>query len=168
MSSQPWQPIHVTFVCSGNICRSPMAEKMFAHQIEERGLGGVVRVTSAGTGSWHAGDGADERTNHVLREHGYPTFHRAAQIDDDHIAADMVIAMGRNHMRILADLGVAPARIRMMRSFDARSAAHALDVEDPYYGTGADFEETFAVIEASLPGLHDWVDGQLADREAAG
>jgi protein-tyrosine phosphatase len=161
------EPIHVTFVCSGNICRSPMAEKMFAHQIEERGLAAVVRVSSAGTGSWHAGDGADDRTNHVLREHGYPTFHRAAQIDVDHIAADMVIAMGRNHTRILRDLGVPPTRIRMMRSFDPRSAAHPLDVEDPYYGTGSDFEETFAVIEASLPGLHDWVDERLAERGVA-
>jgi protein-tyrosine phosphatase len=161
------QPLHVTFVCSGNICRSPMAEKMFAHQIEERGLAEAVRVTSAGTGSWHASDGADERTDHVLRKHGYPTFHRAAQLDDDHLAADLVIAMGRNHARILRDLGVPAARIRMLRSFDPRSAAHPLDVEDPYYGTGADFEDTFAVIEASLPGLHDWVDERLAERGVA-
>ena len=165
--SSPREPLHVTFVCSGNICRSPMAEKMFAHQIEERGLAAAVRVTSAGTGSWHAGGGADERTNQVLREHGYPTFHRAAFIDDDHVSADVVIAMGRNHTRILRDLGVAPERIRMMRSFDPRSAAHPLDVEDPYYGTQTDFEDTFAVIEASLPGLHHWVDERLADRGIA-
>ena len=44
------EPLHITFVCSGNICRSPMAEKMFAHQIAERGLADVVRVSSAGTG----------------------------------------------------------------------------------------------------------------------
>lgn len=144
-----------------------MAEKMFAHQIDERGLAAAVRVTSAGTGSWHAGDGADDRTNHVLREHGYPTSHRAAQLDEDHLSADLVVAMGRNHTRILHDLGVAPTRIRMLRSFDPRSAAHPLDVEDPYYGTGADFEETFAVIEAALPGLHDWVDERLAERGLA-
>lgn len=161
------EPLHVTFVCSGNICRSPMAEKMFAHQIAERGLADVVRVTSAGTGGWHQGDGADARTDRVLREHGYPTFHRAAQLDDDHLGADLVIAMGRNHTRILKDLGVAPVRLRMMRSFDPRSAAHALDVEDPYYGTGDDFEETFAVIESSLPGLHAWVDERLAERGVA-
>jgi protein-tyrosine phosphatase len=160
--------LHVTFVCSGNICRSPMAEKMFAHQIEERGLADVVRVTSAGTGSWHVGAPAHERTGHVLREHGYPTVHRAAQLDVEHIAADMVIAMGRNHVRILRDLGVPATRIRMMRSFDPRSAAHPLDVEDPYYGSLEDYQETFTVIEASLPGLHDWVDERLAEREAAG
>jgi protein-tyrosine phosphatase len=104
----------------------------------------------------------------VLREHGYPTVHRAAQLDDEHIAADMVIAMGRNHVRILRDLGVPATRIRMMRSFDPRSAAHPLDVEDPYYGSLEDYQETFTVIEASLPGLHDWVDERLAEREAAG
>ena len=58
-------------------------------------------------------------------------------------------------------------RIRMMRSFDPRSAAHPLDVEDPYYGSLPDYEETFAVIEASLPGLHDWVDEQLVERGVA-
>ena len=160
-------PLHVTFVCSGNICRSPMAEKMFAHQIAERGLADAVRVTSAGTGGWHEGDGADDRTDRVLRENGYPTFHRATQLGDDHLAADMVISMGRNHTRILKDLGVAPGRLRMMRSFDPRSAAHPLDVEDPYYGTGDDFEETFAVIAASLPGLHAWDDERLAGRGVA-
>jgi protein-tyrosine phosphatase len=160
-------PLHVTFVCSGNICRSPMAEKMFAHQLSERGLANLVRVTSAGTGSWHAGEPAHQLTTHVLRDHGYPTSHRASHLDDDHMAADMVIAMGRNHVRILRDLGVAAARVRMMRSFDPRSAAHPLDVEDPYYGTVDDYEETYTVIEASLPGLHDWVDEQLAARGIA-
>ena len=70
--------LHVTFVCSGNICRSPMAEKMFAHQIRERGLADVVRVSSGGTGGWHAGDGADSRACLVLRERGYPTDHVAS------------------------------------------------------------------------------------------
>ena len=41
-----------------------------------------------------------------------------------------------------------------------------LDVEDPYYGTHDDFEDVFAVIEASLPGLHEWVDEQLAMAES--
>ncbi|MFM9032981.1 MAG: low molecular weight protein-tyrosine-phosphatase [Mycobacterium sp.] len=153
--------LHVTFVCSGNICRSPMAEKMFAHQISERGLAGLVRVTSAGTGGWHAGDGADARAVRVLAERGYPTAHRAAQVDDDHLSADLVVALGRNHFRLLSDWGVTPDRLRMLRSFDPRSGAHALDVEDPYYGGHTDFVETFEVIEAALPGLHSWVDERV-------
>ncbi len=155
--------LHVTFVCSGNICRSPMAEKMFAHQIAERGLTDVVRVSSAGTGGWHVGSGADDRAVRVLRDRGYPTGHRAAQVNDDHLSADLVVALGRNHLRILDDLGVDRDRLRMLRSFDPRSGAHVPDVEDPYYGDHADFVTAFEVIDAALPGLHAWVDERLSE-----
>ncbi len=157
--------LHITFICTGNICRSPMAEKMFAHQIGERGLAAAVRVTSAGTGQWHHGEPADDRAGHVLRAHGYPTSHRATQIDADHLSADLVVALGRNHLRMLQHQGVPADRLRMLRSFDPRSGAHAPDVEDPYYGAHDDFEEVLAVIDASLPGLHGWVDEQLAERK---
>ena len=156
------RPLHVTFVCTGNICRSPMAEKMFAHQISRRGLADAVRVSSAGTGGWHVGERADVRASRVLRAHGYPTEHCAAQVDVDHLSADLVVALGRNHVRLLEHLGADPARIRMLRSFDPRSQADPLDVEDPYYGDHQDFEAAFTVIEAALPGLHGWVDEQLA------
>ena len=155
------QALHITFVCTGNICRSPMAEKMFAHQIAERGLRDAVRVTSAGTTDWHVGRGADERTNRVLRAHGFPTEHRAALVDADHLAADLLLALGRNHLWQLRQLGVPSERVRMLRSFDPRSGAAVPDVDDPYYGDHDDFEQVFAVIAAALPGLHSWVDERL-------
>ena len=160
--SDPSAALHVTFVCTGNICRSPMAEKMFADQLRRRGLGDAVRVTSAGTGNWHVGSCADDRATRVLHAHGYPTDHCAAQLDDEHLAADLVVALGRNHARTLRQLGVDADRIRILRSFDPRSGAYALDVDDPYYGDTQDFEDVLAVIEAALPGLHDWVDERLA------
>ena len=155
-------PLHISFICTGNICRSPMAEKMFADQLRRRGLNDAVQVTSAGTGDWHVGDRADHRATRVLRAHGYPTDHRAAQIGPDHLAADLLVALGRNHVFMLRQLGVDEDRIRMLRSFDPRSGAYVPDVEDPYYGDHGDFEEVLTVIEAALPGLHDWVDEQLA------
>jgi protein-tyrosine phosphatase len=144
-----------------------MAEKMFAHQIAQRGLAEVVRVSSAGTGGWHVGSRADERAVRVLRDRGYPAEHRAAAVDDDHLSADLVVALDRNHFRTLTGLGVDPARLRMLRSFDPRSGAHAPDVEDPYYGDHADFVQAFGVIDAALPGLHDWVDERIAGAGAA-
>ena len=95
------EPLHVTFVCTGNICRSVMAEKMFADQLRRRGLADAVRVSSAGTGNWHVGECADVRAAGVLRAHGYPTDHRAAQVDAEHLAADLVVALDRNHARML-------------------------------------------------------------------
>ena len=160
--SDPNETLHVTFVCTGNICRSVMAEKMFADQLRGRGLGDAVRVTSAGTGDWHVGAGADERATQVLHAHRHSTGHTAAQVGTDHLAADLVVAMARNHLRMLRHLGVDEDRVRMLRSFDPRCGAHAPDVEDPYYGDVDDFEKVFAVIEAALPGLHDWVDARLA------
>lgn len=154
-------PLHVTFVCTGNICRSAMAEKMFADQLRRRGLGDAVRVTSAGTGDWHVGSSADARAARVLRDHGILADHRAVQVGADHLAADLVVAMSRNHLRTLQHLGVDPQRLRMLRSFDPRSGAHAPDVEDPYYGEYEDFQAVYAVIEAALPGLHAWVDDRL-------
>ncbi len=169
MSERPGdhQTLHITFVCTGNICRSPMAEKMFAHQVGARGLAERVRVSSAGTGGWHVGDTADERACQVLREHGYPDAHRAAQLDDDHLSADLVVALGRNHARMLTAMGVPKQRLRMLREFDPRCGAYAPDVEDPYYGSRSEFEEVFEVIEAALPGLHAWVDEQLTRRGPA-
>jgi protein-tyrosine phosphatase len=155
-------PLHVTFVCTGNICRSVMAEKMFADQLRRRGVADAVRVTSAGTGNWHVGERADPRAASTLRAHGYSTDHRAAQVDEDHLTADLVVALDRNHARMLRHLGVDDDRLRMLRAFDPRSGAHTPDVDDPYYGDAQDFESVFAVIDASLPGLHAWVDERLA------
>ena len=55
----------------------------------------------------------------------------------------------------------------MLRSFDPRSARTRWTSRTPTTATHDDFEEIFAVIEASLPGLHDWVDERLADRGVA-
>ena len=125
---------------------------MFAHQISERGLAERVRVTSAGTGGWHAGDAADRRASHVLRAHGYPTAHRAAQIDDDHLAADLVVALGRNHVRMLPRDGRAsgPAPdAAVVRP--ALGRACAWTSRTPTTATTDDFEAVFTVIERRCP-----------------
>ncbi|PXX57678.1 protein-tyrosine phosphatase [Nocardia tenerifensis] len=153
--------LHVSFVCTGNICRSPMAEKIFATHLARAGLADRVRVSSAGTGSWHVGDDADHRTTATLRKYGYGTGHVAAVFGDDHRDADLLIALDTSHERELARLGVPSERRRLLRSFDPD--ADGTDVPDPYYGDSADFELVRDQIEAAMPGLLDWVRAELGE-----
>ncbi|MFI6869273.1 low molecular weight protein-tyrosine-phosphatase [Nocardia sp. NPDC050406] len=153
--------LHVTFICTGNICRSPMAEKIFAAHLERAGLADRVRVSSAGTGSWHVGDDADPRTTEELRRHGYPVGHVAAVIGDDHRDADLLVALDTSHERALARMGVPSDRRQLLRAFDPDATGR--DVPDPYYGDHSDFELVRTQIEAAMPGLLDWVREQLGE-----
>jgi len=146
--------VHVVFVCSGNICRSPIAEKVFAAELERAGLADGVRVTSAGTGGWHVGDPADGRAAAVLRAAGYPSDHRARQVDAEALGADLIVALDDTHRRALCDVGA--SRVRLLRSFDP-TAPEGAEVPDPYYGGDDGFDEVLAMIQAAVPGMLDWV-----------
>ena len=63
-------PTRVLFVCLGNICRSPLAEGVFQHLVEEAGVSDEFEVDSAGTGSWHVGEHPDTRATAVAEAHG--------------------------------------------------------------------------------------------------
>jgi protein-tyrosine phosphatase len=147
--------VHVVFVCTGNICRSPIAEKVFAHELERAGVTGVV-VTSAGTGGWHIGDPADDRAAALLRAEGYPHEHAARQVDEEQLAADLVVALDRGHLRTLRSMVADPDRVRLLRSFDPASPDGA-EVPDPYYGDEDGFVEVLGMVRAAVPGLLDWV-----------
>ena len=131
---------HVSFICSGNICRSPIAEKVFAREVEQAGLADRVRVTSAGTGSWHVGDPADSRAAALLAEHGYDDTHVARQIDDELLDADLLVALDAGHLRALRRIAPDPERMRLLREFDPDAPAGA-GVPDPYYGGPEGFTE---------------------------
>ncbi len=153
-------PLHVTFVCTGNICRSPIAKIVYEQSVADAGLAEAVRVTSAGTDGWHEGGAADRRARDVLAEAGYSTDHTAAELTDDHLAADLVVALHRSHVGPLRQRGVPAERIRLLRSFDP-DAAHE-SVPDPYYGDHDDFRATLAQVEGAMPGLLEWTRANLA------
>ena len=147
--------MHICFVCTGNICRSPSAALVFAEHLRRSGLDGKVRVTSAGIGSWHVGDPVDARAGALLARHGYPVDHVAAQVGAEHLDADLLLAMDRGHEQALLRLVDSPSRVRMLRSFDP-DASGDLDVPDPYYGGPEGFNDVLAMIEATVPGLLAW------------
>ncbi|MFD8301839.1 low molecular weight protein-tyrosine-phosphatase [Streptomyces sp. NPDC059690] len=159
----------VCFVCTGNICRSPMAESVFRARVREAGFDGLVEVDSAGTGGWHEGDGADPRTVSVLRENGYDGAHVARQFQPSWFSRlDLVIALDAGHLRALRRLAPTPedaAKVRLLRSYDP-AAGDDLDVPDPYYGGMEGFEECLEMVEAASEGLLAAVREQVEGRAA--
>ena len=164
-------PISVMFVCTGNICRSPIGEVLLRDLLVREGLGHQVEVTSAGTGDWHVGEPADHRALAVLRSHGHDgDGHRARQFNRDTFAdADLVIALDRSHQRTLRALARTEEdreKVRLLRSFDPdATAAGWHDVVDPYFGSDEDFERAYAAVAAAGPGLIAHLRSLLAERE---
>ncbi|RZT85319.1 protein-tyrosine phosphatase [Pseudonocardia sediminis] len=148
--------VHVSFVCSGNICRSPIAEKVLAAEVEALGLSDRVRVTSAGTGNWHVGSPMDERSAQILAEHGFDTAHSARQVDSEILSADLLVALDEGHLRSLQCSAPEPERVRLLRSFDPGAGSGA-EVPDPYYGGPDGFSEVLDMIRAAMPGLVEHV-----------
>jgi len=133
-----------------------MAELVFRAKLAEAGLADAVRVSSAGTGPWHAGEPADRRARATLQAHGYPTEHVAAQVSEEDLQADLLLAADEDHLNYLESRVEDASRVRMLRSFDP-SAPERAEVPDPYYGGDEGFEDVLAMIERTVPGLLDWV-----------
>ena len=148
--------LSVVFVCTGNICRSPIAEKVFVHELEQAGLADAVHVSSAGTGNWHVGSPADERAAAVLRAGGYDVAHIARQVDAEQLGADLIVALDRSHQRALRSLVPEPDRVQLLRSFDPDAPSGA-EVPDPYYGDDDGFATVLEMIRAAMPGMIEWV-----------
>lgn len=150
------RPLTIAFVCTGNICRSPMAASVFTEHLRAAGLDDGVEVVSAGLGSWHVGERADPRARATLAEHGYPHDHVAAQVGPRHLDADLLLAADGGHLDELRALAGPDADVRLLRSFDPTAPPDA-EVPDPYYGAGDGFTDVLGMIERSVAGLLDWV-----------
>jgi protein-tyrosine phosphatase len=147
---QQTDKISVLFVCLGNICRSPLAEGVFKHHVEEAGLTDRFEIDSAGTSSYHAGDSPDPRTTTVARARGIELRGESRQITTDDLARfDYVIVMdeeNRAAVKRLAREKSPKAVVHMLREFDPE--AHGdLDVPDPYYGGERGFESVHDIVD---------------------
>ena len=158
---------HVCVVCLGNICRSPIGEQVLRAALAEAGLADQVRVSSAGIGDWHIGQGANERTIRVLAAAGYPTDHRARQITRQSLAdVDLALAADHTHLAELRAMTSDKDKVVLFRSFDPD--ADSDEVPDPYFGPDSGFDEVLAMTESAVPGIVEEIrrrlDGQRDDR----
>lgn len=147
----------ICFVCTGNICRSPMAEIIFRGLAEAAGLADRFTIISAGTGDWHVGEPADPRTIDSMMRVGLDCAgHRAKQFETEWFDdLDLVIAFDRGHERVLKHWAQDEERqqkIRLMLSFDPEYH-HNNDVPDPYYSEPEFFDEVRHMIDRACRNL---------------
>lgn len=147
-------PTRVLFVCLGNICRSPTAEGVMHHVVQQAGAD--IEVDSAGTGGWHAGERADRRMRRHAAKRGYDLTSRARQFDrsTDFEAFDLIIAMDDSNLSNLRrqdrDGRYAPKIVKMT---DYCTQHRVNEVPDPYYGGAQGFETVLDIIEDAAQGL---------------
>lgn len=156
---------HVSVVCTGNICRSPMAAIVLRRALADAGLADRVRVTSAGTGPWHAGSPAHASTRRVLTDAGFDTEHIAHQITRDELpTVDLLLAADSSHVAALERMdrppgrkrrdepaSTGPSRIALFRSFDPDADDH--EIPDPYGGPDEEYLQVMSMVQAAVPGI---------------
>ncbi|WP_326493276.1 low molecular weight protein-tyrosine-phosphatase [Kocuria sp. SL71] len=150
----------IAVVCTGNICRSPMAELALERELDRAGLASSVEVDSGGISDEEHGNPVDPRAARVLEREGLdPSGHSARQVTpqwfQDH---DLLLAMTPEHARALRAMAPEGAqdRVRLYRSFDPQAAdlpESEQGVADPWYGGAEGFESTWEMVVDALPGI---------------
>jgi protein-tyrosine phosphatase len=151
-------------VCTGNICRSPMAELMLAEAAAAAQLTGV-EIDSAGITAYEAGRPIDHRAARTLAAHHISSALHVARAwrDEWFHSRELILALDVDHygwLRQAAPDQASLAKVRMLRSFDpAVAGKDPLDqgIEDPWYGGHSDFDTTWELIHAAVPGILEHV-----------
>ncbi|PCH82221.1 MAG: protein tyrosine phosphatase [Hyphomicrobiales bacterium] len=150
----------VLFVCLGNICRSPLAEGVFRHVVDNAGESGKFRIESAGTGGWHIGNLPDERSIAIAQLHGIDiSDQRAQQVTlNDFLEFDLILAMDRDNLSNLEAMCPegSDAIIALYRHY---CLSEHKDVPDPYYGGTDGFEEAYQLASRCSNALMDKLAG---------
>lgn len=144
----------VMFVCLGNICRSPIAEAVFQHLVNEKGLSKKYFADSSGTSAFHVGADPDPRMAVTAEKRGIPMNHSAQQFKKEHFEKfDYIFAMDKsNYEDIISMTQNAKLRqkVHLLREFDDQASSSRADVPDPYYrgGMGA-FDDVYDIVSRS-------------------
>ncbi len=144
--------IRVLFVCLANVCRSPMAEAVFAHMVRAEGLEGQIEADSAGTADWEMGSAPHSGTQYILEENGIAYSGLGRRIlHSDLNDFDYIITMDDENLRAVRKMGKGRAMVAPLMSFVTGTTIR--EVPDPYFDNG--FEIVYMLIRAGAEGLLD-------------
>ncbi|MFZ2277126.1 MAG: low molecular weight protein arginine phosphatase [Prosthecobacter sp.] len=148
---------NVLFVCTGNTCRSPMAEALFRDLVRERT---DYQVSSAGVAA-APGMPASKHTAALLKERGLDLASFQSRMLDQKTLeqATHVFAMSSHHMAAIADEFPEQAdKVYLVSEFAAEDALRGRDVSDPFGQGRSAYEETLRSLEKILPSLIAYID----------
>jgi protein-tyrosine phosphatase len=145
----------VLFVCMGNICRSPTAEGVMLHLLQQQGLATKISVDSAGTHGYHIGAPPDARTQATARRAGVELSGlRARQVSAaDCELFDVVLAMDRNNLQHLQAICPPAHQHKLQLLMVYAPTWQSADVPDPYYGGTNGFERVLDMVHDACQGL---------------
>jgi protein-tyrosine phosphatase len=147
----------ILFVCLGNICRSPLAEAIFKHKINNLGLDQYFESDSCGTSNYHIGGTPDPRTIANALKNGVTMDHFGRQLCvNDLEVYDYVLAMDQSNYQNILKLANAQqysGKVALMRSFDPIGKGG--EVPDPYHGGETHFQEVFDILDRTMDNFVD-------------
>ena len=152
---KPNKKVSILFVCLGNICRSPTAEAVFRHLLQDEAPDLDVVVDSAGTHAYHVGDPPDGRAMAAARRRGIVMDDlRGRRVRrEDFTTFDLVLAMDEDNLAELRRMAPPECQARIQLFLDYALAAGRREVPDPYYGGETGFEDVLDLVEEAARGL---------------
>lgn len=159
------RPYRLCFVCLGNICRSPTAEGIFQHLVDQKQLEPYFQIDSAGTANYHIGELPNSKSRMVAASHGVDLLSRGRRFEvTDLEYFDLIVPMDRYNLEDIHIMDLKQVyryKIILLRHFDP--AEGDMDVPDPYYDELHGFETVYNIIERSCRNLLDLLVPHITD-----